>query len=136
MKKTLFFLTVLLGLISLPGCGGTTGGVGPGMDPQEAVVKDVGDLLRCGSGKHSKLSDLFPFETNFPKSFNSIKSGSVVIYWGGSMLGEGEAGKGEEVIIAFEKDAESLGGWVLFTNGTVKKLTAAEFSASKKAKIK
>lgn len=136
MNKTSLLLFLFVEFILLSGCGGTKGGVGPDMDPKEAVVKDVGDLLRCGTGKHSKLSDLSPFETNFPNPFNAIKSGSIVIYWGGSMLGEGEAGKGEEVIIAFEKDAESLGGWVLFTNGTVKKLTGTEFSASKKAKIK
>ncbi|GEM_PF-3341903 len=118
--------------VGLVGCGGgNSGGIGSGMEPQEAVVKELGDLLRCGTGKPTQIADLQPFESNFPASFNAVKSGALVVFWGNSMLGEGDSLKSEGKLIAFDKETETLGGWVLMTNGTVKKVSATEFVALK-----
>ena len=95
-------------------------------------MKDAGDLLRCGTGNHAKLADLAPFEANFPKAFQALKSGDIVVNWGTAMLGEGESAKAPQAIIAHDKEAQASGGWVMFTNGTAKKVTAAEFSTFNK----
>ena len=113
-------------LVMMLGCSSQIGGVGPGMEPQEAIVKELGDLLRCGSGVPKQLADLNTFETNFPVSYRAIKTGEMIVLWGIPMLGEGNAATSEGTIVAYEKDVPIMGGWVLMTNGKAKKVTAAE----------
>lgn len=115
-------------LVMMLGCSSQIGGVGPGMEPQEAIVKELGDLLRCGSGVPKQLADLNSFEPNFPISYRAIKTGEMVVLWGIPMLGEGNASTSEGTIVAYEKDAATAGGWVLMTNGKAKKVTAAEYA--------
>jgi hypothetical protein len=55
-----------------------------------------------------------------------------VIVWGATMAGEGDGGGAAE-IVAYEKAAPTDGGAVLYQNGQVKKLSAAEFAAAPKA---
>lgn len=115
-------------LVMMLGCSSQIGGVGPGMEPQEAIVKELGDLLRCGSGVPKQLADLNTFETNFPVSYRAIKTGEMIVLWGIPMLGEGNAATSEGTIVAYEKDVPIMGGWVLMTNGKAKKVTAAEYA--------
>ncbi len=120
-------------LVMMLGCSSQIGGVGPGMEPQEAIVKELGDLLRCGSGVPKQLADLNSFEPNFPISYRAIKTGEMVVLWGIPMLGEGNASTSEGTIVAYEKDAATAGGWVLMTNGTAKKVTVVDFATFRKA---
>ena len=83
-------------------------------------------MICCGSGKPKSLGDLAQFESHFPKAFQAIKSGDIVVEWGIAMLGEGEAATSAGTMIAAEKDAKTSGGWVLMTNGIAKKATSAE----------
>lgn len=115
-------------LVMMLGCSSQIGGVGPGMEPQEAIVKELGDLLRCGSGVPKQLADLNTFETNFPVSYRANKTGEMIVLWGIPMLGEGNAATSEGTIVAYEKDVPIMGGWVLMTNGKAKKVTAAEYA--------
>ena len=115
------------------GCGTQMGGVGPGMDPQEAVVKELGDLLRCGNGIPRQLDDLKSFESNFPVPYRAIKMGEIVVLWGIPMLGEGDAATKEGKLVAYEKEVPTVGGWILMTNGTAKKVTAVEYASLPKA---
>lgn len=132
---TSYFRIIISALlfIMMLGCGGQMGGVGPGMDPQEAVVKELGDLLRCGNVAPRRLDDLKSFESNFPVPYRALKMGEIVVLWGIPMLGEGDAATKEGKLVAYEKDAPKAGGWILMTNGTVKKVTAEEYAAFHKA---
>ena len=47
-RVTPFSLLVPVVGLAAAGCGSNTGGVGAGLDPQEALLREVGDLLRTG----------------------------------------------------------------------------------------
>jgi hypothetical protein len=68
----------------------------------------------------------------FPRAYEAVKSGEVVILWGASLKGEGDVGR-DEVVVAYVKSVPTDGGHVLLSAGTVKKMTAAEFAAAPKA---
>jgi hypothetical protein len=68
----------------------------------------------------------------FPKAYESVKSGEVIVLWGTSPKGEGDVGN-DEVVLAYEKKVPTEGGYVLMSAGTVKKMTAAELNSAPKA---
>jgi hypothetical protein len=125
-----------LGLAVLVGCSrDPQAGAGP--DPA-APLRELGDLLRSaapapGRGP-AKVADLARFEPMFPQAYRAVKSGEVVVTWGAAMTGEGEVGKGNSEVIAYEKSAPTGGGYVLLTTGEVKQMTAEEFKDAPKAK--
>jgi hypothetical protein len=121
----------------LSGCGGGRTGGGSDQSPEETTLNEVGDLLRSSttSGRRpSRVTDLAKLEPTYPKGYKAVKSGEVVVIWGGNVAGEGSVEHAGEVIVAYEKNAPTAGGYVLFTNGKVKKQTAAEFASTPKAK--
>ena len=119
------------------GCSSNTGGGGNSIAPQTAALQEVADLLRAASADGrapTKQADLTRFASAYPQGYQAVKSGEVVVIWGAKMAGEGEAGSAPKNIIAYEKKAETEGGWVLLQNGTVKEMTADEFKTAPKAK--
>lgn len=100
------------------------------------ILQDVNDLLHSAAGALGKsparLSDLERYESMYPRGYHAVKSGDVVVLWGAPLKGEGETGK-DEAVVAYEKNAPTNGGYVLFSAGTVKKMTAADFGAAPKA---
>ncbi|HJZ54843.1 MAG TPA: hypothetical protein VKE74_07780 [Gemmataceae bacterium] len=116
------------------GCSGP-GGKGE-QAPQQATLQDVADMIRAttqpnGRGP-TKLADLDRVREMYPRGYEAIKSGEVVVLWGTGVKGEGEMGKGGEVI-AYEKDAPTNGGYVLLTSGEVKQMSASEFQSAPRA---
>jgi len=75
-----------------------------------------------------KAEDLNDFVDSLQNALERVKSGEIVVYWGVGYSKDGEQ------ILAYDKKAETDGGPVLLRNGTVKKMTAAEFKAAPKAK--
>ena len=137
MKKISFRFPCLIAVFLLAcggGCSSNTGGVGPGMDPQEAVLKELADLMRTVTSVPAKIADLTKSEPMFPKSYSAVKNGDIIVLWGTPMMGEGSIGKGGGVIVAYEKAAPDAGGWVLKTDGTVLKASADEVKSAAKAK--
>ena len=64
-------------------------------------------------------------------AFDRVKAGEIVVIWGvGRATGPGAG----QQVLAYEKQAPTEGGAVLFRDGTVKQMTAAEFNAAPKAK--
>jgi hypothetical protein len=131
---TMLRLVVLAaGLGLLGGCS-----PGPGKDapPEYGLLQEVNELLRAADGglgrPPAKLADLGRYQANFPRAYEAVKSGDVVVLWGAAQKGEEEVGRDEEVL-AYEKTVPSDGGYVLLSAGTVKKMTAAEFNAAPKA---
>jgi hypothetical protein len=99
-----------------------------------SVLPEVFELIQASTvGKRppSKTADLDRKQSMFPHGYTAVKSGDVVVLWSTPLKGEGEAGKGE-TILAYEKNVPTDGGYVLFSAGTVKKMTAAQFEAAPK----
>jgi hypothetical protein len=59
-----------------------------------------------------------------------IRSGQIQYLWG-TKLAEGPEAAG--TVIAFQTAAATDGGWVLFQDGSLKRISAAEFAAAPKA---
>ncbi len=126
---TLFVLCFLI----VGGCsssGGTTKA-----DPESTDFQDLGELFHAAAGKvghaPTKLADLGTAKGMFPKAYDSVKSGAVVVLWGTAPKGEGDVGN-NEVVLAYEKKVPTEGGYVLMSAGTVKKMSASEFEAAPK----
>jgi hypothetical protein len=111
---------------------------GDGQQPGAADhLREVAGMLRLHAGERGKgprkAADLAPYEHGHPLGFQAVKSGEIVVVWGATMPGEGEAGGGEAVV-AYEKKALAAGGAVLLQNGTVKTMTADELKAAPKGR--
>ncbi|HEY2786612.1 MAG TPA: hypothetical protein VGJ05_16720 [Fimbriiglobus sp.] len=120
------------------GCSGGNGGVGPETTPTESALQEVSDLIRSVSNTTgrppARASDFNKLESIYPNGVKAVKSGDVVVLWGAAVAGEGNLASAGEKIVAYEKNAPTQGGFVLFVNGKVKKMTSAEFAAAPKAK--
>jgi hypothetical protein len=126
----------LLLLIGATGCSGT-GSRGEEQATQQPALIQVADMLRAttkpnGKGP-AKLSEFNSLQAVYALGYQAVKTGEVVILWGVGVKGEDQAATGGE-IVAYEKNAPTSGGYVLFTSGQVKQLTADEFNAAPKAK--
>lgn len=115
------------------GCGGVPAPA-PQSDPQLVVLSEVMEILRGASVSRppAKLSDLAPLERLNPAGYQAVKDGSVVVLYGTAVAGEGDAGEGGP-IVAYEKNAPTAGGYVVFASSEVRKLSADEFAAAPKA---
>jgi hypothetical protein len=105
-------------------------------DPVANDFQELNELLHVPtpSGRPpAKLADLDRHRTMFPKAYNAVKSGDVVVLWGTPTKGEGDVGK-DEVVVAYQKNVPTEGGYVLMSAGTVTKMSAAEFASAPKAK--
>lgn len=113
------------------GCGG-----GPTLptalpkDP-EGALKQLGETYQYIAVQKlktpTKPSDLDEFSGNLEAALPLLASGDLVLFYGVSYS------SGSKDVLAHEKDAPTAGGWVLLRNGTVTKMTAAEFAAAPKA---
>src|SRR5262245_57295670 len=106
------------------------------MTPQAAALNEVADLLRATTGPDgrgpAKVADLSRMEQLYPRGYQAVKSGDVVVVWGAKMPGEGNPGT--DAVIAYEKKTPTEGGYVLLQNGTVKEISADAFNSYPKAK--
>ena len=128
---------MIAGLLLLFGAGCSSSNTQSGtVDEQFGTgLEEVGGLLRdysADTGRApTKLADLAKNEPLYPRGYQAIKSGSATVVWGVKMPPEGQGG---EDIIAYETKVATGGGYVLLTNGKVKKMTADEFKSAPKAK--
>jgi hypothetical protein len=127
------YVMLAAGLGLLAGCSSRPMGEAP---PQLLVLQEVNDLLHSAAGvagrAPARLADIAPrFRSMYPHGYAAVKSGDVVVLWGAALKGEGETGKGEAVV-AYEKGVPTNGGYVLLSAGTVKKMSADEFTAAPK----
>jgi hypothetical protein len=104
-------------------------------NPVSEDLTDVAGLLRDYTSEYkkapAKLADVAKNQPLYPRGFQAIKVGNVVVVWGVRMPPQGEGGSG---VIAYEKKVETEGGLVLLENGEVKQMTADEFKTAPKAK--
>ena len=104
--------------------------------PEFGLLQEVNDLLHSSAGAlarpPAKLDDLSKHKSIYPRGYEAVQSGAVVVLWGAALKGEGDAGK-DEAVLAYEKTTPTEGGYVLLSAGTVKKMTATEFNTAPKA---
>src|SRR5258707_906462 len=127
-------LVSLVALVLIVGCRSR-----PGAGPDAAgysLLQDVNELLHAAAGANgrppAKLVDLDRYKSTFPRGYEAVKSGDVVVVWGTPIKGEGEVGK-DEVVIAYEKNTPTEGGLVLLSAGTAKRVSASEFNSLPRA---
>ena len=93
-------------------------------------------LIQTAAGASGRspgsAADLSRYQTMYPRAYQPVRSGDVVVLWGTPLKGESEVGQ-DEVVLAYEKGVPNDGGYVLLSAGTVNKMTAAEFTAAPKA---
>ena len=77
--------------------------------------------------------ELAPYFDNSKKLLDSLKTKRIDFAFGVSIRELSDKGL-SNVIIGFEKDAATKGGLALFGDGSVRKLSAAEFAKAAKAK--
>ncbi len=124
-------LAAVLGVLT--GCSSQPRGEVP---PTFTVLQEVNDLLHASAGAAgrpaAKLADLDRYQSMYPRGYEAVKSGNVVVLWGAALKGEGQASR-DDPVVAYEKGVPTDGGYVLLSAGTVKKMTPAEFNAAPKA---
>lgn len=132
MRATLksWIIVIMIGPL-LAGCGGERL-TGPSANPAKDALADLGEFLKQTAGDKkkppSKLSEMDPIEPMIPNASVAIRTGSIVYFWGGTYNADGSK------IVAHEKKTPTEGGHVLLENGTIKEMSASEFTSAPKAK--
>jgi hypothetical protein len=135
---------VLLAVVLLAGCSGKKdkdgdpGSPTPGADvKRKAQMRDIGlayhEYFADSNKAPKKAGDLDPYLKGGDANA-LLKSGDVVFIWDVTPLDMGNTGGSGNTIVAYEKDAPTKGGVVLFGDGAVKHLSAEEFKKSPQAK--
>ena len=131
--NTLLRLALPLLMVVAVGCGSDRR-VEPEPPREQIALAELGNLLRTFPKPPTKVDDFKLYADAYPIAWEAVRKGDVVVIWGVTMPGEGDAGKGTTEIVAYEKAAPTTGGFALLHNGQVKKFSAEEFKTAKKAK--
>ena len=123
-------------VLAIGGCSssaGKTGGSSEGPTTADDLW-EVAGLLRdhtlAQKRGPSRLSDVSNNQPLYPRGYQAIQNGLIVVLWGAPMPAEG----GRDAIIAYEKKVETEGGAVLLENGEIKMMTPDEFRSAPKVK--
>lgn len=125
-----------LWLVLLAGCSASNA---PDKPAGPTVADDMVEVARLlqdytsefGRGPN-KLADLARDRLGYPRGYSAIESGQVVVTWGVKVGADENAPPGG--VVAYEKKAPTGGGSVLFENGEIKAMSAADFQAAPRAK--
>ncbi len=120
------------------GDGGTGGGGGGRADPAaDAELKHIGmayhnyyDARKKGPPDADALRPLLAGDEG---AYQGLKDGRYRFVWNADLLKNLPS---EETILAYQKDAPSQGGLVLYLDGSRKTLTAEQFKTARLAKAK
>ena len=120
-------LAAQVALLPLLGCAGTKATPSTSQGKLEEVREMLKTLQSDKAKPPAKAADLGAVEPYLPTSAADLRSGEIVYVWGAGL-------SGGNAVIAYDKKAPTDGGWVLLQDGTVKQMSAAEFSSAPKAK--
>jgi len=131
--KLVRYVVIVSGFCMFAGC---SSGQHKEIPAEYTILQDVNDLLHSAAGPTgrppTKLADLDRFQNMNARGYAAVKAGDVVVLWGTPLKGEGETGQNEQ-LVAYEKEVPTKGGYVLFSAGTVKKMSPDEFNATPKS---
>ena len=136
--------TLVVSLCLAAGCGGgTDAAVAEADQSMEAQgLRNLGAMYRVASESLSRppktIAELRRAEVQVPGGFSDIGETNVAIYLGVTLppTSGASADGASETVLAYDRMVPHQGGYVLLLDGSVKKLTAAEFKAAKKAGAK
>ncbi len=102
----------------------------------------VNDLKQIGLAFHAcidatnrapqKAEDLAPYFENSKKLLNHLKIKRIEFFYGVGLVQMTEGTS--NTVLAYEKDTPTKGGWVLYGDASVRKLSAEEFKKATLAK--
>lgn len=138
----LAILTVTLSLAA--GCGGAAAVAEADKSMEAQGLRNLGTMYRAASESLSRppktIDELRRAEAQVPGGFSDIGETNVAIYLGVTLPPASASSSptegGVETILAYDRMTPHQGGYVLRLDGSVKRLTAAEFKAAKKAGAK
>jgi hypothetical protein len=126
---TLFWMTVLA-IGAQIGCGGSSSD--SKKEPVQMELEDFAQFLKAlptdGVKPPKNMQEFMPREPMAPMAAEGLSKGELIYLWGADLRDGGES------IIAYQKDAEANGGWVLLENGNVVRMTPEKFKSAPKAK--
>jgi len=131
-----FLAACVLAAALAGGCGGTktkdVSTSGPKANDGLTDLKTLLDSVKAGQQKPPKsAAEMAAIEPMFPVAGAFIQNGSIEYVWGAKFADGADAAKR---LVAFEAKAAAEGGLVLLQDGTIKEVSAAEFSGLEKAK--
>jgi len=128
---TLLLLTVPV----MSGCTSSSQGTdgASGAPTAKQALTSLADLLthfqENGKKAPTRLADIEPVEPLFQGAYLGLSNGTIVYVWGASI-----DKSAANIVLAYEKKAETEGGWVLMQDGAVKEMKADEFKTAPKAR--
>lgn len=132
MSRILWVVVAAAGISLAAGCSDSKDTAGALAVEGKAALQEIADMLKSladeGKKPPAKLAELAAVEPMLPTAGAKVRSGEIVYVWGADLASGGTQ------IIAYEKQAETEGGYVLLQDGTVKKMSASEFQSAPKAK--
>jgi hypothetical protein len=124
------FKLLLVFACFVPACSNTTTTPTPPPIDLGEGLKELGEVYKYRATHRmpapAKLDDLTEQEAAIPNAWQPIQEGQIVVVWKVSYSANATD------VLAYVKDAATVGGKVLLRNGTVKQMTADEFRAAKK----
>lgn len=125
-------LALFVCIAFLGGCSGDSTTKQGTPKNQKPALADLGNYLKVIAAEQkappAKAADLDAVEPRMPEAYTAVKTGIVVYVWGVPYQ------SGSSAVLAYEKDVETTGGWVLLQDGTLREMSAADFKAATKAK--
>lgn len=134
MLKKSFVLLFGFWLLALTGCGGT----GSYAISTQNDLQEIGLVYHDFNGKNKAgpkdVDEFKPFLDKQNKDlYPKIKDGTYVFIWNVAIL---DMIPTSDHVLSYHKDVPDKGGYVLFGDASVRKLSADEFKNAKKAKPK
>jgi hypothetical protein len=129
MKRAASMLAVAILVLPIAGCGKDSSI--PDNEPLRLALEDFSQFLSnlpdLGKEPPGSLNAFNPLEPMAPVAGQYLQSGELVYLWGNGLVDGGER------VVAYEKEVEASGGWVLLENGEVVQMSADDFKAAPKA---
>lgn len=125
-----------IGFIAVLFALGCSKGMERSATPEPTVADELTEVAgmlrdftaRVGRGP-TRLSELAEEAQLYPRGYEAIRSGSVVVVWGVVLPMTGGSGS----VIAYQSQAPTAGGVVVLQNGEVKQMSASDFASAGKA---
>lgn len=111
-------------VVCFSGCGAGTGTVQDVSKEAGEGIVQLRDLLVDSGKPLQKQVEMANFAGRYPVAVDEVSKGTLAVVWG---TGIQEGSSDSPAIIAYQKDAETQGGWVIRANAKIEKLSADEF---------
>jgi hypothetical protein len=130
-------LLVILFVTATVGCGSDPSKRDPNVNygpSNKDMLIDFGAMLKAYIKENkrapSKVADFDRYAPAFSGAEEGLRTKTVIYQWGQPISTDAKAAG---TVLAYEKEAEASGGWVLMQDGNIKKMSADEFKAAPKA---